>query len=92
MVPLTRCLTAPADRLREDAAVLNSRDVEPSPAAHMMVFSTSLLVLKRQQPWCAVAHAVIVRLSDSHGGLVRESNQAVVRNRESELAIKGVLV
>jgi len=91
MVPLTGCLTAAAERIREDDAVVNSRDVEPSPAAHVMVFSISFLALKRQKPWRAVAHAVIVRLSDSRGRFVRESNQALVRNRESELAIEGVL-
>ena len=91
MVVLTHRLTRPAERLLEDAAALDSCHVEPSPAPGAIVFSTGLLTLIRQQFRRAFAHAVIVRLGDAHGGFVCESNQALVGNRESELAVECVL-
>ena len=91
MVLLTRGLTRPAERILEDDAVVDFCGVEPSPAAHVMVFSTGFLALKGQQFLPAVAHPVIVRFSDAHRGFVRESNQALVGDSESELAVEYAL-
>ena len=91
MVLLIPGLTCSAERIVEDDAVLNLWDVEPSPAADFLIFSSSFLPLIRQQLRSAVPQPVVVRLGDSHYGLVGESNQALVRDGESELAIKVCL-
>src|SRR5689334_13761901 len=91
MVPLIGRFTRTGEGLLEHDAALDFRGVEPPPAPGVGTLSGPLLALIRQQFVVALAHAVVVRLGDSHGAVVRESQQPLVRDGESDLGIEGDL-
>ena len=91
MVPLMRRLTRSGERVVEDGALVDLRDVEPSPAAAVVGPSARLLALIDQHLRLAVAHAVVVRFGDSHGAVIGESQQPLVGDGESELGVERPL-